>query len=100
MTNHATVEDQIEEATDGAGAAMRPPAQADTNHHKNHHVNFEWELETLDIIQRRFAQKLSMNRELGDEPAFHAALGLIEQGSIAIRERWKVIFGEYPKRGI
>ena len=67
------------------------------NDRKNTHITFDWELECLALIQRRMAKKLSMRRELGDEPTYHAALGLIEQGSIAIREHWKQQFGEYPK---
>ncbi|MDH3375345.1 MAG: hypothetical protein OEQ39_00040 [Gammaproteobacteria bacterium] len=68
------------------------------NDRKNTHVNLEWELETLALVQRRMAKKLSMSRELGDVPAFHAALGLIEQGTIAIREEWKRRYGAYPAR--
>jgi hypothetical protein len=70
----------------------------DTNDLKNTHINFEWELEALRVIQHRMAKKLSMSRELGDVPAYHAALGMIEQGSIAIREAWKFQHGEYPRR--
>jgi hypothetical protein len=68
------------------------------NDRKNTHIDFEWELETLALVQRRMAKKLSMSRELGDCPTFHAALGLIEQGKIAMEEEWKRQFGEYPKR--
>ena len=72
---------------------------SDMNDRKNTHINFEWELETLALIQRRFAKKLSMRRELGDCPEYHAALGLIEQGTIAIKEKWNQQYGEFPKRG-
>ncbi len=68
------------------------------NDQKNLHINFEWELETISVIQRRMATKMSMNRELGDCKKFHDALGKIEEAHIAIREEWYLKFGKYPKR--
>ena len=67
---------------------------------KNTHINFEFELELLSVFQTRMAKKLSMRRELGDCPQYHAAVNAIETASIAIREQWRGQFGEYPRKDI